>query len=346
MVTKYTLKRHMKSDGDAVALIPFHDFATTSRISPQAGLFDQMKGSTLLMPGSFHSFLRDDHFDTIVRSIGTLEANHINDSYVAVLPLKEISSKTAPAMERLNEMNALIKNFSANLWLYRDNSVNTDAGYLLVKSKAGIIIHKNDMQLHYFDAHGLDGATTKFTFKEVKNAAAWAYESAATNMESAKAAHDAPTSRVKGGNRMDRFWVWVIDARRQSDVLIKVATYITALEALLATSNAELSHQLSERVAILMPRSEGIDAIAAYRKLKKAYGFRSKALHGATIQPKEQEALLATSNFLDCLCRNIMVALQEQPNFREKFADNESIDTFFVQQLLGREDGVSPPMYV
>ena len=266
------------------------------------------------MPQSFHLFLNDDHLESVVRSIGTLEANYLNNSYVAVVPLKEMSSETAPAMERLNELNALVKNFSANLWLFRDNCVNTDAGYLLVQSKGGIIIHKNDMQLHYYDAHGRDGVASQFTFKEIKNAATWAYESATTNMESAKAAHDAPTSRVKGGNRADRFWIWVIDARRQSDVLIKVATYITALEALLSTSNAELSHQLSERVALLVPKSEGIDAIAAYRKMKKAYGFRSKALHGDTIQPKEQEALLATSNYLDRLCRNLMVALQEQSN--------------------------------
>lgn len=47
-------------------------------------------------------------------------------------------------------------------------------------------------------------------------------------------------------------WVYVFHARGINALTIKVLMYITAMEALVSTSTAELSHQVAERVAILI----------------------------------------------------------------------------------------------
>lgn len=324
----------LRTDGDAVAIIPLEFFATTSALSEKAMLFADILNSRIIPPTGFQNFTNGKHQNDIVRTIGTLETEFLNSCHIAMVPLADVPVEAGPAMERLNETNALIKNFCANLWLMRDNCVNTDAGYLMAMTSKGLVIHKNDMQLHFHDAHGKTGITATFSYKELKQSASWAYESFARHVDRAKAAHEEPTSRVKGTTRTDRFWAWVIEARRQSDVLIKVATYITALEALLSTSNSELSHQLSERVAVLHGTSTDTDAIEKYRQMKKAYGFRSKALHGDAILAKDQETLLATSVFLDDLCRSIMLLAHGDDTFREVFKKNDTIDKFFIDRLF------------
>ena len=69
---------------------------------------------------------------------------------------------------------------------------------------------------------------------------------------------------------------------------MKVLLYITAMEALISTSTAELSHQVAERVAVLL----GNDAsarIAIYNDIKKGYGYRSKTAHGEALKGTEQD---------------------------------------------------------
>ncbi|WP_164661341.1 HEPN domain-containing protein [Tropicibacter sp. Alg240-R139] len=324
----------LRTDGDAVAIIPFEFFATTSAISEKAKLFADIGNSRIMPPTGFQTFISGKHQNDIVRSMGTLEADFLNSCHIAMVPLADVPLEVGPAMELLNETNALFKNFCANLWLIRDNCVNTDAGYLMAMTPSGLVIHKNDMQLHFHDAHGKTGIKATFSYKEIKQAASWAFESFTHHVDAAKAAHEEPTSRVKGTTRTDRCWAWVIEARHQSDVLIKVAMYITGLEALLSTSNSELSHQLSERVALLHGKSTENKAIEKYRQMKKAYSFRSKALHGDAILAKDQEALLSTSVFLDDLCRSIMLMVQGDETFREIFKTNESIEKFFIDRLF------------
>jgi hypothetical protein len=54
---------------------------------------------------------------------------------------------------------------------------------------------------------------------------------------------------------------------------------VTILEALLSTGSAEISHQISERVAVLIGQSPS-ERLEIYRKIKKLYDLRSRITHG------------------------------------------------------------------
>lgn len=273
---KKSLDHYLRKPGDAVGIVPLIHFETQSRLSERKSLFEEFPGSIILHLGGFSELLKCKHQSRIWGTLGTLEGNFIDKSHVVMVPLKAVSTDSALAMDTLNDLNALIKNFISNLWHYRDNSVNSDAGYLFVSADGQPLVHKNDMKLHFYDAHGLDTETTTFNYKEIFSAAAMASKSAQRYMADAKLAHQKPTKRVKGESRVDCFITWVIDARRQEDILTRIATYVTALEALLSTSNAELSHQLSERVALLNPVSGEVSPRAAFTEMKKAYNLPVK----------------------------------------------------------------------
>lgn len=331
---KRSLDHYLQSRGDAVAIVPLTRIDIPRHLSEKSDLFKGYPGSKILQANDFFGLLKCKDQSGILDTLGTLEANFLNNSNLVMIPIKGVSLDNDEAMETLNEINALIKNFVSNLWHYRDNNVNSDAGYLLVDIGGQPIIHKNDMKLHFYNVDGKDDKTTSFNYKEIFASAMMASKSAQHYMTDAKLTHQKPTKRVKGESRIDCFITWVIDARRQDDVLTRVATYVTALEALLSTSNAELSHQLSERVALLNPFGDALPPKDAFKKMKIAYGFRSKALHGDTVKESDHDSLLASSRFLDQTCREFQLALLTTQDLRDRFHSNQSIDAFFQEALF------------
>lgn len=331
---KRNLDHYIQSPGDAIAIVPLTRIDMPKNLSERSDLFECYPGSKILQASDFYKLLLCKNRSGILDTLGTLEANFLNSSILVMIPMKGVSLNNDEALDTLNDINALVKNFVSNLWLYRDNNVNSDAGYLLVDIGGQPIIHKNDMKLHFYNAEGKDEKTIAFNYKEIFSAASMASKSAQHYMADAKMAYQKPTKRVKGESRIDCFITWVIDARRQDDVLTRVATYVTALEALLSTSNAELSHQLSERVALLNPVADALSPRDAFAKMKKAYGFRSKALHGDTVKESDHDSLIATSRFLDQTCREFELSLLTNKDLRGRFQNNQSIDAFIQEALF------------
>jgi hypothetical protein len=60
---------------------------------------------------------------------------------------------------------------------------------------------------------------------------------------------------------------------------------VTILEALLSTGTAEIAHQVSERVAVLIGHSSD-ERLEVYRAIKKLYDLRSRITHG-DLEPKK-----------------------------------------------------------
>lgn len=113
------------------------------------------------------------------------------------------------------------------------------------------------------------------------------------------------------------------------DILMRVTMYIIALELLSSTSNTGVTHQLSERVALLNPSPKALPKKDAYEKMRKAYYFRSKSLHESAIKEKEQQNLLKTSEFLDELCRQLLFEIMTSKKLGNHFKNEETIKTFF-----------------
>ena len=125
-------------------------------------------------------------------------------------------------------------------------------------------------------------------------------------------------------------WVYVFHARGINALTIKVLMYITAMEALVSTSTAELSHQVAERVAILIGANV-VERQTIYHDIKKGYNVRSKAAHGEPLKGTEQEVsdLLV---ILDDYLRRLM-KLESPYNF-----DDNKLNEFFIKKLMGEPE--------
>ena len=120
--------------------------------------------------------------------------------------------------------------------------------------------------------------------------------------------------------------VYVYHARMIHSLTIKVLMYITAMEALVSTSTTELSHQVAERVAVLLGE-DATERINIYEEIKKGYVVRSKAAHGEPLKGTEQDvkALLVS---LDGYLRRLMKL--DSPYDLEQGKINE----FFIEKLM------------
>ncbi len=82
---------------------------------------------------------------------------------------------------------------------------------------------------------------------------------------------------------LNGFWT----ALRLTDLAQLFLSMTIVLEALLSTSNQEVTHQIAERAAILLAKN-GTERCNIYKKIKKLYGVRSKIVHGNAISKKRK----------------------------------------------------------
>lgn len=217
-------------------------------------------------------------------------------------------------------------------WTLRDNSIYIRDGFLFVYDK------KVD-----------DGFTFKADLTGVNTKASTRIEHVVYTKEEieelAKDMHQFSVEDVRKGDtnyrdvtqfqyfkssnlgRKMMAWVYISHARMINALTIKVLMYITAMEALVSTSTAELSHQVAERVALLIGANAD-DRICIYNNIKKGYGVRSKAAHGEPQKGTEQDVadLLIT---LDGYLRRLM-KLDTPYDLKQ-----EEINEFFIKRLMG-----------
>lgn len=229
-----------------------------------------------------------------------------------------------------------IQQVTSELWLVRDNSVYVRDGFLFV-----------------YDKMLEDGMTFKASLGTINSKASLVKEGVKFSKEEiTKAASDMmvlPIEDLKGGDKdysvADQFqyfkgagvdrkyyaWIYISFARANAAIPVKILMYVTAMEALVSTTTLELSHQVSERVAILLGRDTS-SRVAIYGEVKKAYGYRSKAAHGEALKGSEQE-MVAFLTVIDGYLRQLM-SLEEPYNLDEKH-----INDFFLEKLMSLGDG-------
>ena len=102
--------------------------------------------------------------------------------------------------------------------------------------------------------------------------------------------------------------------------------YVTAMESLVSTSTVELSHQVSERIALLLGKDTD-SRVEIYSEIKKAYGYRSKAAHGESLKGTEKE-MFAFLSEIDGYLR-VLMSFDEPYSF-----DDKKINDFFLEKLM------------
>jgi len=117
---------------------------------------------------------------------------------------------------------------------------------------------------------------------------------------------------------------------------MKVAHYCAAFETLFATSQTELAHQLSERVACYLWQSHE-ERLLGYRRLKAAYALRSKVVHGSTIRAEKVADAVDISEYCDQVARHLFARIVTAPDALRLFErESEDFDEEMLRLIFGK----------
>ena len=170
-----------------------------------------------------------------------------------------------------------IQLFQLGCWLYKDNAINTEMSYVVSECNGSNKIDSNFIGLKYLNSTGKaeDLHITREELKDIRHFcnSAFGQKIDLTNTK---------TKLSQDSQRLPRALYFIGAARAQGDLSLKITNYCTAFETLFSTSQAELAHQLSERISFFLA-SNSEERTDIYRKIKEAYGLRSKVVHGNTI---------------------------------------------------------------
>lgn len=261
-------------------------------------------------------------------SMGRLEFNGIFGGSVFVFKRAHAINLDAGKIELINFMRN-VNAYIHVLWLMRDNSVNFGLGFALCESEE--FIHSNSLSQYYTKSDG-QISELELSLDEVEESAGIVGEvfSGAKEQEFPKF-----TALQKSTDRLSASNFHLQTARSNNDLGLKIAQMCTYFECLFSTSTAELSHQLSERIAFFI-ESEPVERLKTYKQIKKAYSIRSKIVHGDRIN-KNLNELVEISSFCDDVARKIneiilpnaeLVRILNSP-------DQSLLDSYMVNLIFG-----------
>lgn len=229
-----------------------------------------------------------------------------------------------------------VNEFLMALWLVRDNAVMCTQGYLLLLDPpgrgTGMVAHH--LGVYYWHS-GLSRERVAFTTEELCGARDFMCgQIPRVGIPTESEGADAPTIPLSTP-RLARAWYFAESARMSADVAVKVATYVTCLEALLSTEEGELTHRLAERVARILG-NDPAEQRELFWLVKVAYDIRSKTLHGAPLG-KRFKKLLPTSTRCDDVVRRLLLKILSSPVLVSLFNEGD-LASYFVDLLFGPVD--------
>lgn len=127
-------------------------------------------------------------------------------------------------------------------------------------------------------------------------------------------------------SRKELVAVYVAMARKEPVIPVKILMYCSAMEALVASSTMELSHQVAERVAVLIGKNKD-ERCQIYYDIKKGYDTRSKIAHGDLIK-KNESIIKEDAKKLDNYLRQLLKL--EEPFQLKK----DDVDMYYLNKIM------------
>ena len=230
------------------------------------------------------------------------------------------------------------------LWVVRDNAVNSEICVFGTWDEATHRWLKPVGLSPFATVSKVDGVSfrtlTEFSKKEIEIVAE--YMKGVKNINTITHVHPAAfkTQRQKGQEeKIDRFGLGrfiVHRARRAQDITGKIALYCSAFEAMFTTSMSEVSHQLAERVALML--ADDIEKrMEVYQTMKEIYEIRSKMMHGKTPKIKGGRSIEEAARQCDDYMRKIVWSLMNAP-IPEMQSTDSVLENYFQRRLFGAGD--------
>lgn len=256
-------------------------------------------------------------------TIGTLEYNFILEGPVAYSIFEEITPKEFE--QKAQEMLTRLEFFEHHLWLLHDCSIGHEVGFVFNE------ITTTSVRFGGFHTRA-DGTTTNIDYNADN------FRTVVKSLRAASRINDTSFNKYKAHSpTSDRVWLamhLIGYARWTVFIPNKIAFYCSALEALLSTSQSELSHQVAERVAVLTTKNDK-SRFEAYKFVKKCYDIRSKYIHGNQVKYGSEQDMYNLSKKLDETVRATLHAVFEDEILMNALTKRDGLDELLISRALG-----------
>ncbi len=263
------------------------------------------------------------------RLIGEMEIASLLAGHPVIYSVQDIPDGMTPLQFLVSKLYE-IQSFILATWLFFDNSINVELGFLLYLERGNSTVSSNFIAHLNSNSRGKDVVTeiSRDQLREIRT-----LHRSVIGMPDHP--FSLPTSQLTSEHpRLPRALYLINSARGESDLAMRVASYCTAFETLFATSQSELSHQLAERIACFLYKNAN-ERLLIYRKLKNAYNLRSKVVHGATIKANKIDEVTEASEFCDTTLREIIYRILTEEGVRPMFDKNpEAFDEYMLMTIF------------
>jgi len=282
----------------------------------------------------------------LMEALGGLETMALlnADALVYEEATTEENLDATTALAKLTGMLERTGVFATALWMVKDNAVNFELGFLEIWPPDGQYrAHSNFLAMTVRKADGSKDKV-RFSRSELREArqlftgllqlmAQDTPEEIKTQVKLPAGQQPIMTSHAKVP-RVRRALYFLESARSFRDMGLKIAMYCSLFETLFSTDASEITHKIAHRIAVFLEQ-ETDKRCELYTRIKKAYGIRSKVVHGDEVK-QDAKTIQSISVDVDEIARRIFLKLGSSEELFNQFQVNKSeLDDYFLKESFG-----------
>ncbi|MCI0530984.1 MAG: hypothetical protein L0Y74_03425 [candidate division Zixibacteria bacterium] len=285
-----------------------------------------------------------DSAGTLRQLIGEIEYHDLLKEGAFVYGSTEVEENTAVNnVTVVNNYLMIVQGFINELWLVKDNSVDTERGFAWFIDKNSSLpqVHasSNFRKIAFSRADGKT-STTNFTREEIRSVrhlgrTIFSLDSEGIPLEKwdVLKPHPSKPKSIADWNRFERVRIALQQTRSESDLPLKILGYCICFETLLSTDAFEIAHKIAERRACLLGDTTE-KRLRIYNTIKQAYDVRSRTVHGA-VTKKQPQDLISISEACDDLLRKLLTKIIEDFDFGSRFRlENKEFEKWLLELTL------------
>lgn len=265
-----------------------------------------------------------------INIIGELEYNGLLNAKTFIYSKEVIPDDMSPE-DYLVDRLYFVQSFMSSIWLKIDNSVDFEIGFVFYEKRGRLGVSSNYLALAYTNSQ-VEQTLCILNRNKLRDIRSLNRDKLTYINNSHKDRKE--TQLLKKNSRFETALYHIQGARSESDIGVKISNYCSALEALFSTSQAELAHQLSERLSFCISKTPE-ERLVNYKKSKQAYTIRSKVVHGTHIKESDLPKVKDAALFCDSSLRAVMINILMNEDLHKNFSrGNEVLDDYMLKLIF------------
>ncbi|NMP02234.1 hypothetical protein HHE94_05825 [Pseudoalteromonas arctica] len=264
---------------------------------------------------------------------GIIEYDHfINANNIIYCEIDEtIFNKGEDSHQALYIWLVWLKALLDDLWLLKDNAVICEAAFCKLTDSNQSSWTRNNLTTPAYLSSGISFQNIEMTVEELKmwdeksnQIQSYLSNSESTSMNSFTNTHFS---------RIGRSMRFIGAAIRERHPAVKLAHYCSAYESLFSTDKSELTHKLSESVALFL-KDFNFNPIEVFDDIKSFYAIRSKVTHGGSLKSQKEKSLSDLSQKCDNYLRIILNIIISDNELMALFDGKKELIEQYIKKKL------------